>query len=143
MPEDTEYTLEIPDELRKQMQRAFGVAVKGILDQGCASMDDAGDCMYRSTVNGKVCKCAIGHLIPDDKYIPDIEGLGIQNLLGKWPNKLDCLGFDMETMANRHFRIFLGHLQSCHDDSAHESPQSDLQFLRDFVESAWGFCIGS
>lgn len=57
-------------------QRVFDHVVKHLLAQGVKSGDDS-MCLYRSVVDGKDCKCAIGWLIPDDKYDPAFEGKAI------------------------------------------------------------------
>jgi hypothetical protein len=52
-------------------QEAFDIAYKGIIEQGGPSWDiNTSSCRYR-TKNGR--KCAIGHLIPDNKYSEEFE----------------------------------------------------------------------
>ena len=62
-------------------------------------------CVYRSE-NGR--KCAIGHLIPDDKYTPKFEQTRVD--------------FDILAAANVACNIdnlvFTGHLQNVHDNSS-------------------------
>lgn len=52
-------------------QQAFDVAYQGIKAQGKLSKHK-GQCYYRHPENNQV-KCAIGHLIPDEQYNPDME----------------------------------------------------------------------
>lgn len=52
-------------------QEAFDKAVAGLAAQGFTRSVHLGGCQYRGP-NGK--KCALGHLIPDELYDPDMEG---------------------------------------------------------------------
>ena len=56
-----------------ERQLAFNDALMGIMNQGELSFDEDGGCAYRSP-NGN--KCTIGHLIPDENYNPNLEGVG-------------------------------------------------------------------
>ncbi len=58
----------------KTKQEIFDTVVTKLLEQGkaCYSLDF--DCVYR---DGKGNKCAVGHLIRDDMYDADIEGLTV------------------------------------------------------------------
>lgn len=51
-------------------QEAFDIAVKGVTAQGCASYDQGIGCLYWGP-NGT--KCAVGFLIPDELYSPNLE----------------------------------------------------------------------
>ncbi len=83
--------------------------------QGCASAQESPDptvsmCLYRGA-NGN--KCAIGHLIPDHLYTPDLENIAIldtSGVMGAVLNKLFS-GCDEE------FVKFLDQLQTAHDDT--------------------------
>jgi len=57
-------------------QEVFDRVARHLLTQGERAYDNVrGVCMYR-----KGClKCAIGCLIPDDKYSTELEGLGVDN----------------------------------------------------------------
>lgn len=60
-------------------QEWFDTAARGIISQGKPSMGrdpitENEKCVYRSSDG---CKCAIGWLIPDDKYDPSFEGNGL------------------------------------------------------------------
>lgn len=37
----------------------------------------AGGCRYRVETQGRVLKCAVGCLIPDESYTPDLEGVAV------------------------------------------------------------------
>ncbi len=64
-------------------QETFDKVVKHLFTQGRRSTaPDNGACMYRSADG---LKCAIGVLIPDEKYDPSFEGMPITRL-GWLPN---------------------------------------------------------
>lgn len=60
------------------IQEAFDKAVLGVVQQGDLAITAHGSCFYRSRSRNDNRKCAIGHLIPDDKYNSDFEGRGAQ-----------------------------------------------------------------
>ena len=84
-------------------QEIFDVSTKALIEQGFPSYDPdyGGTCYYRGP-NGT--KCAIGHLIPDDKYDPDFEG---QNATPEI-----CRAARIEFLANT---TLAGGLQEAHD----------------------------
>ncbi len=51
-------------------QQIFDTAVKGVLDQGCASTNEYKACVLRGEND---TKCAVGHLIPDEAYEANME----------------------------------------------------------------------
>lgn len=51
-------------------QDAFDTALAGIRQQGRPSFGPKGFCAYRGEGG---CRCAIGWLIPDDRYDPELE----------------------------------------------------------------------
>ena len=51
-------------------QQIFDTAVKGVLDQGCASVNEQVACVLRGENDAK---CAIGCLIPDEAYEESME----------------------------------------------------------------------
>ena len=51
-------------------QQVFEKVLNGLRKQGCISVDEGGECMYRG-VNGT--KCGIGMLIADEHYHEDLE----------------------------------------------------------------------
>ena len=58
-------------------QKTFDASVAGLLAQGRYSMDSGGDsCAYRGV--GHV-KCAAGHLISDEEYNRNLEGLSVDD----------------------------------------------------------------
>lgn len=54
-------------------QEVFDKVLNHLLKQGRKSVDSDGRCLYRAP-NGD--KCAIGCLIPDELYTPELEGNG-------------------------------------------------------------------
>lgn len=65
-------------------QQMFDTVVKHLLAQGersVAIINYENRCMYRF----EGLKCAVGCLIPDDLYIPEMEGLNVAGLLDKYP----------------------------------------------------------
>lgn len=62
----------------KDNQQAFDLVVKHLNKQRRRAQNENGSCRYRAS-DGK--KCAVGCLIPDSLYSPDIEGKGIWELI--------------------------------------------------------------
>jgi len=84
-------------------QEIFDRVAKHLLQQNCVAVTSFG-CAYRGYKN---TKCAIGALIPDDIYDPDMEGNDIISLLNKYPSIKNLFeGVD---------KTFLDKLQQCHD----------------------------
>lgn len=52
-------------------QDDFDKAVGGVIAQGGFARDENGKCFYRGEGG---LKCAVGHLIPDSAYKPEMEG---------------------------------------------------------------------
>lgn len=57
-------------------QEAFTAVVLHLRKQGRRAMTGT-DCLYRAPDG---CKCAIGALIPDDQYNPNLEGSNVRAL---------------------------------------------------------------
>lgn len=53
-------------------------SIKLVLEQNERSVNVQGNCMYRGP-NG--LKCAIGHLIPDELYSPEMEGMSARMVI--------------------------------------------------------------
>lgn len=106
-------------------QTAFDTALNGIRAQGKPSLSaDPVDnyCLYRAPDGSK---CAIGHLIPDDKYSPDMEMGGIYQRIHEI-----CPIIGVET-ADWRTIDFLSELQKAHD-RGRNAPHD--QFLPGFEE---------
>lgn len=63
-------------------QQAFDIAAKHLLTQKRKSFTEGSECAYRGD-NGLMC--AIGVLIPDDVYDPDMEDTSITSLFEEFP----------------------------------------------------------
>lgn len=103
---------------RERYQAAFDTSAKGIIAQGRAAFDNfTALCRYRDSTG---CKCAIGQLIPDDKYDPIIETWGLPPVVEKGL----VPGFDMDDIN------FLRDMQVAHDRATGSHP--DTQFMQIF-----------
>jgi len=74
-------------------QEYFDTVTRHLLNQNEQSIGDGGLCSYRGTDG---LKCAIGCLIPDDKYDPGLEGRGVlhpavYSLIGAQPDQTSLL----------------------------------------------------
>ncbi len=90
----------------KAWEKLFQKAVLGVVNQGELSIEYQGKgvtiCRYRGS-HGRMCP--VGHLIPSDKYTPEMEGLTVYDLAahGMLPSELS------------EFQGELGLLQDAHD----------------------------
>jgi hypothetical protein len=92
------------------LQDIFTAGVKGVRAQGGPARGASGSsngCAYRDPSNG--FKCAIGHSIPDDKYISDIDR-GICSLQALRECEVDV---DPSVTLGQ-----ADGFQSCHDNAA-------------------------
>jgi len=101
----------------ERRQEMFDKMYIGIVKQGKASYSiKHANCMYRGPDG---LKCGIGHLIPDDKYIPYLEHFSIDELI------LNPSDFDTKCIISSLFleqdSEFLDYAQQCHDEAYHES----------------------
>jgi len=97
------------------LQKIFDTAGVGMLRQGKQSII-LGSCRYRG-YDG--CKCAVGFLIPDDLYDPEIEGAAVARIM------VDCSGKNQSALRSTLRNInmltpdrvaLLASLQRAHDD---------------------------
>ena len=93
---------------KARKQELFNKAVAGLASQGFeASVDTDGTCQYRGP-NGK--RCAVGWLISDASYSPEMEG--------KTPEKSGykaAAAMFEALFPSAAERTFLTNLQACHD----------------------------
>ena len=89
---------------KTKKQKFFNTSYAGLRDQGFNMSEDF-SCMYRSD-NGR--RCALGFLIPDDKYNQNIEGSGP----GEVAHLIVGDDFDSDVVK------FFEDLQVCHDESS-------------------------
>lgn len=101
-------------------QEAFNRAVAGVIKQGRPSVDAAGRCLYRGPDG---LRCAVGWLIPDELYEPEMEGVNTNWLRVMWPRA-------MSACDNR---FLVRELQEAHDWA---SMRGD--FLREFKKQCRG-----
>lgn len=90
-------------------QLALDTAVRGIIAQGKLAKGCSGTCYYRGNDGAK---CGVGHLIPDDRYRDNIEGLGVTSLS---PDELRAV---IDPTLGEPDENFLHRLQQAHDDAS-------------------------
>lgn len=95
--------LENLDLARQHNQKAFDVVLTALRKQGVASLSSGG-CVLRGAHGNK---CAIGHLIPDERYTPDLDKGSIRSA-AVW----DAIRPDLK-QANK---SLLQALQRAHDE---------------------------
>lgn len=64
------------------MQTQFDTVARGLLAQGKKSVEEGGICVYRGAGG---TKCAIGFLIPDALYKPELENNTVEELQEAMP----------------------------------------------------------
>lgn len=91
-------------------QEIFDKVFEHLVSQGRRSVRDMSHfCQYRLVLDsGEVLKCAVGCLIPDELYDPDMEGLTVTQLFRDYPQIMQKAGID-------NFLELLKRLQSVHD----------------------------
>lgn len=89
-------------------QAAFNIVYCEVLAQGGPSVASNGECRYRFNTR----KCGVGHLISDKEYSSEMEGMGIHNLQGHYP----------ELQLNELDIAFLSAIQSAHDATSDADP---------------------
>jgi len=86
-------------------QTIFNTVVDHLRKQGCRAESEWGEgCRY---LDDRGRKCAVGCLIPADKYTPEMEGKTLYTLLREdyWSDLQDLAAHE----------ALLTHLQCCHD----------------------------
>ena len=89
------------------LQNIFDRVVTHLLTQNAKALDDAGYCTYRG-FDGRMC--AIGCLIPPERYEKFLEGKSATSSV-----VLTAIGFDLN--VNDYTRRFLEDLQAIHDNA--------------------------
>lgn len=100
-------------------QEIFDTAYRGLEAQGFKQSLNGSGCSYRGD-DGR--KCAIGHIIPDERYNSDMEGIAADNLADKCLNDLIAIS-DYD---------FIWRLQRCHDGSY--EPKAMQECLRELAD---------
>lgn len=103
-------------------QEIFDRVLAHMRVQRRASVDDDGACLYRGP-NGTAC--AIGALIRDDEYTPEIEKKNVYTLLK---------GVDRMTVSEGR-RSLLSDLQSVHDNLSEIDSENFLSFIENDMEA--------
>lgn len=114
-------------------QEVFDKAVGGLLTQGCQSLKggNKNECMYRGD-NGT--KCAVGHLIDDDNYRPNVEG---HNIYAK-EVQVALLASRVDITDDEIFEL-LQSLQRIHDESSLDLWRERLEEIADYNNLTFGF----
>ncbi len=101
-------------------QATFDLVVRHLRTQKCRATRVWANrqiCAYRGMEKGKKVSCAAGCLIPDDKYVEQMEGssVTINNLVD---DCLRSLGYDLE---------FVRRLQMVHDDHLEKDWENEFR----------------
>lgn len=103
-------------------QEIFDQSVNGLRAQGCKSISD-NKCTYRNRLSndGKPSpdslKCAVGFLISDEEYHPNMEGIDVRSMLNNSYNN-GSLSLNKRLMP--HIGLLI-ELQAIHDQYEFES----------------------
>lgn len=105
------------------MQSLFDRAVTGVKQQGRLSKRalypddrfDVVDCFYRHPDNPAI-RCAVGHVIPDEHYFPEMEDKPASAVLTHAPLRQALFG-DASSYTRCKCTYMLYALQSAHDSS--------------------------
>ena len=99
-------------------QYALNKAYNQICTQGQRSVDSVGGCQYRATNRGKKLRCAIGALIPDALYVPEMERCtSVWALLHTYPAVCKAItGYATMDEVPKGAESFLDELQDAHDN---------------------------
>lgn len=103
-------------------QEAFNISAGHLLSQMKVSADET-NCLYRGP---RGLKCAIGCLIPDELYLPEMENNGIQHPI-------------FASMLPTVDRALLIELQVCHDRFAPSSWKEKLRGIATFFKLKCNF----
>jgi hypothetical protein len=108
-------------------QELFDTVAKHLLTQNAKSRDGGDLCFYRDP-NG--LKCAVGCLIPDDEYRPEMENRTVAGMLYYRPELLTRERFE-EIESNIDL---LTDLQIVHDDRKIEMWREELRIVANHFE---------
>ena len=100
--------------LNMTVQAVFDRAVAGLAAQKFQPSVNGSGCSYRGE-GGR--KCAVGHLIDDDEYLPSMEGKSAMDLLGG--------------PSSNPVHSFVAQLQRAHDRSTElEAGQDPVRYMK-------------
>lgn len=102
---------------QEQKQFTFNKVAEHLLKQGERSRY-AATCTYKQVIaSGSIMRCAVGVLIPDDRYSVDMEGKGIGTVLEEFGAHVLIANACSDP-------LFLGKLQYIHDQlQTHDWPE--------------------
>lgn len=102
------------------IQEAFEKALRGVLKQGRAAMQDS-MCAFRTVIDGKELRCSVGHILNDEQ----LELIDNQTLVADTLMKhLEAAGEPIEIEyeyfnGKKDAAAFLVQIQSAHDSAGH------------------------
>ena len=95
---------------------AFHIMARHLLNQGRRAKSLApspeNSCLYRAPGG---LKCAVGALIPDEVYNPNMEGTTASGLYEKYPDVYECLV--LEDKCDHDAEGFYNNMQAIHDST--------------------------
>jgi hypothetical protein len=106
-----------------ERQMIFNTVYTHLMLQGRSSVSATGHCKYRGP-NGT--KCAVGFLIPDSKYIEEIEGLAVHNLVDLYPQVFKIADALLPMLSR---------MQMVHDSASHCDPEQFRAYVTDGFQS--------
>ena len=109
-------------------QKIFDQVSKHLLTQMQSSISESNGCLYRGPNN---TKCAIGCLIPDSLYSPDIENSIVRSLVKMEAyEKFFCELLEVDKISEQDI-VFLQNLQDIHDNSETHDWLNNLECFAD------------
>jgi hypothetical protein len=127
------------------LQEAFDTVATHLLTQNARCSRDGSKCLYKDDLTGR--KCAVGALIPDHLYFPELEDLGaIEEVWAALDNSEETDPYFYELANVGHYlqlssstmRRLLIDLQALHD---HKDPRV-WSFYLGRVAAAHGLSVG-
>jgi hypothetical protein len=113
-------------------QTAFDIVLNHLWLQNAPAYDNNSQrCWYRHGETGT--RCAIGCLIPDQLYVPSMEGRGVHELLVVFPKIKELPA--IKALDVGHDLPLYGALQQMHDDLAAGDPKVFRAYLCLYAEA--------
>lgn len=111
-------------------QEMLDVCVRFLVAQGRPAVNMDGGCLYRSHSG---YRCALGTLIPDELYVPEMEGKDIADLLKGHPELPEWMSSN---------QAFLAEIQNAHDmATGREANPAHNKVSVDYTESECSFWL--
>lgn len=99
----------------------FDYCVRKVREQGKPSMVN-GQCAYRGV---DYCKCGAGFVIPDEYYVPAMEGTSFRRGTGSVASV-----FQLGWKPTEQQKIAVGYAQSVHDRASADMHYNDGDFIK-------------